>query len=335
MINTRLGSAELDWLAEVLEAPCQLGEFALEGLIRKSSTAMVFVARGGVFGEADGVIKLTGSEYAPLLARELELLRWCQSVGVGGVVRPKAATLVWLEIDGVPRIEAANAPSARTRVACLLLPFLSGGDLVGWIGDHATRTGQLGACPALEAGMQVGGTLRALLAQSPPLVHHDVKPQNALFPRPGAAVGELTLIDFDVAEHLPVALKADVAPPPEVALSLLQDVHGFGELLYSLASGCEPPAEGSVDPGTDNPHFNALVVRCLQAELATDEYSSLADERLWRDLDRSAAFERRLIAGRLRRVLRSYVSSRGALAGTGVVLLIALAGAIAARVAGG
>ena len=328
MIDTRLGSAELDRLAEVLETPCRMGEFALEGLIRKSTTALVFVARGGIFGDGEGVVKLTGAEYAPLLARELELLTWCQSVGVAGVVRPASGALEWLDIHG----EGEAAPA--TRVACLLLPFLSGGDLVGWIGDRAMRTGQLGACPALEVGRQVGGTLRALLAQSPPLVHHDIKAQNALFPRPGAAVAELTLIDFDVAEHLPVALKADVAPPPEVAQSLLQDVHGFGELLYSLASGREPPVEGSVDPATDNPHFNALVVGCLQAAGAKTDYVSLADERLWRDLDRSAAFEQRLIASRLRRAVRTYLGSRTALAGTGVVLLIALAAAIAERVAG-
>ena len=65
-IDQTVASAELDELAEGLAPPCQIGGYTLEGLISKTSTALIFVARGGAFGDAkEGVMKLTGAEYAP------------------------------------------------------------------------------------------------------------------------------------------------------------------------------------------------------------------------------------------------------------------------------
>ena len=184
---------ELDWLVEVLAPPCHLGDFLLEALIHRTSTALLFIASGASFGDGEGVIKMVALQHGSLLARELELLMMCQSQNARGVIRPTCPTLCTLSIAQDER---------EAQVACMLLPFLSGGDLVGWVGDHATRTGRLGAGVALEAGVEVADILRGLLQLHPPLVHHDVKPQNFLLPRRGAPIGEVTLIDLDVAEQL-------------------------------------------------------------------------------------------------------------------------------------
>src|SRR5579859_5259479 len=134
MADVRVGSAELEQLAEILATPCRLGAYTLEGLICGTSTALVFVARGGAFGADEGVMKLTGREYSRLLNRELRLLNWCQQADIGGVVRPVQPELEWMGVDDVH----------PERAAAILLPFLGGGDLVQWIGAHANHTGRLG-----------------------------------------------------------------------------------------------------------------------------------------------------------------------------------------------
>src|SRR5207253_11520231 len=140
VIDERVGSAELEELADVLIPPCILGDYTLEGLISKTSTALVYIARGGAFGAGEGVLKLTGEEYAALLERAVGLLNRCQEAEIAGIVRPLRAELEWIRPESIPNASAA----------ALLLPFLSGGDLVQWIGEHATRTGRLGAHLGLQ-----------------------------------------------------------------------------------------------------------------------------------------------------------------------------------------
>jgi len=221
-IDDRVGAAELEHLAEELAPPCRVGEFVLEGLVSKSATALVYVARGGAFGASEGVLKLTGRAYAPLLERELRLLERCRDARLGGVVRPVRDELEWIALD-------ALRPAA---VAAILLPFLSGGDLVQWIGARASRTGGLGAQPALEIGEGVGGVLREMLRLPRPLVHGDVKLQNVLLPWPDAASDELTLIDLDASSELEQLPTEAPSASRAIIQNLVSDVNGFGELLY-------------------------------------------------------------------------------------------------------
>jgi hypothetical protein len=324
-IDARVGSAELEQLAEDLAPPCRLGEFVLEGLITRTTTALVFVAHGGPFGADEGVLKLTGSAYAPLLERELALLKRCRDAHLDGVVRPLSDELEWLELG---EVSVTEDEGQAVSVAALVLPFLSGGDLTQWIGAQATRTGHLGARPALEIGERVGGVLRGMLDLPRPVVHGDVKPQNVLLPKPDAALGELTLIDLDASSELD-ALPADPSAVSRgVVQCLVSDVNGFGELLYALATGSEPPSEGDPNPGTGNPAFDDLVVRCMTADVDTHAYTCLRDEALWRDFARARALERE---GKRSGPRPDLLHSRPFLAVLGIVLLCLLVLALIAK----
>lgn len=261
--------ADLDELAELLQSPCQLGDHLLEGLIARTATALIFIAHGDV------VVKLTVARYAPLLERELTLLKVCKAAALEGVVGPVRDELEWIVIPG------------WGRVATMLLPLLEGGDLVQWIGSRNTRHLPLGSGCALEIGTVVGGVLRSMLCLPRPIVYGDVKPQNVLLPRPDAPLSQLTLIDFDAAH--------EIDPPgelsPEVERDLMGDVNSFGELLFTVATGHEPPAEGEPNPRTGNPAFDSLVVRCVTSEIGAPGYRSMTDESLWDDFARALAVQ--------------------------------------------
>jgi hypothetical protein len=272
--DARAAAAELDYLVAALQPPTQLGEYALTGLLARSTTAAIYSARGPIFGAGiDGVLKLTGTAYAPILRRELDVLNAAARAEVEGVIRPLSGELVWLSAT-----EHADRP-----VAALALPFLAGGDLTTLVA-RASRVGALGPGLALQVAQRVAEALRGLLVDlDQPVTHGDLRPQHLLLPAPDASPAQLTLID---------PASGDDSRVPA-------DVRAFGELLGCVATGAATatPATGvgstilmtgaaAAGRVTDNRAFDTLVRRCAAEPLA---YVSMADPRLWSDL---AAAER-------------------------------------------
>jgi hypothetical protein len=275
LTDERIAAAELDFLAGALVPPCQVGSFSVTGHVARSATALLFTARGGVFGDVDGVLKITGGVYAPILARELALLREAAAASIDGIVRPLVDDLVWLAVGG----DRADRPAAA-----LALPFLAGGDLAT-LAVRAGRSSALGAKLALEVARPVGETLRGLLTElGRPVTHGDVRPQNILLPSPTSANDALTLIDLDAAHEL----ESDALSGSSRVPALLADVRGFGEILALLASGTTNL------PTTGNRPFDTLVGNCL----AEGQYASMADKRLWQDIASAEREQARRASGK-------------------------------------
>jgi hypothetical protein len=240
-------SVELDYLAAALVPPCTLGPFTLTGRLARSDTALLFTAHQ----HADEVVlKVTGSGFAPTLARELSLLCACADADVPNVVRPIERDLVWL-------FAAADRPAAA-----MVLPLLRGGDLASLLG-RAARNGQLGPQLALDVARPLANALRGLLCDlEQPLLHGDLRSGSVLLPLPTSSPDELVLIDLDRAHDL----------EPTAAAS---ELRAFASILCLLATGHDEP---SARPRRVSA-FNRLLDRCRRAE-----YESLADRRFWRDL---------------------------------------------------
>ena len=206
----RAAIVELAQLEEVLQPPCELGPYLLTGQLKRSEQALVFTARGDVFGDDEGVLKLTSSHHAARLRAELERLVRCAEAGVPGIVRPAKPEPDWLPVTGL----------LDAHVATLALPFLSGGDL------NAIRRTRRDL--AHEVALTVGGTLRHMLELAEPLVHGSLGPRSVLLPSPGANLSELTVIDLGSARDLADCSRA------EAATLCREDVVAFGALLANL-----------------------------------------------------------------------------------------------------
>ena len=256
--DQRVAAAELEHIDRLLQPPCQASPYTLTGRLARSATTLLYTARGPAFGpRAEGVLKVTGTIYAPILRRELGLLVMCAAADIPGIIRPLQSDLEWLSIGG---------PGADRPAAALPLPFLSGGDLSA-VAARAARNGELGPELAMRAARPIATALRGLLEQlEPPIAHGDVRPQNVLLPSPGAPIERLLLIDLDAARE------------PADPSALAEDVRGFGQLLSLLATG-----DLDTEPNTFTKRaFDTLVRRCLGR--GGDQYTSFTDPRLWHDL---------------------------------------------------
>lgn len=273
------GQVGLDRLQDGLQPPCRIGDYELTGLVARTETTLVYLAFGGVFGNDEGILKLTSPDYAPLLQRELAILVRCEEAEVDGVIRPCSTSPLLLEL---------GEPAALSAVA-LALPFCSGGNLVNVMASRGSRG--LGSGFAIDVGVNVGGILSGLLALRRPLVHGDVRAENVLLPAPAADLSQLLLTDFDAARELADALP-EVVADRESASALAGDVRGFGELLYQAATGHESADQPTLLTG--NRSFDALVLKCLSSTPEVDDsFVCLADPALWRELQKAIELESR------------------------------------------
>jgi len=235
----RAAVVELEQLAAVLEPPCQLGPYRLTARLARSQTALVFTASGGPFDADEGVLKVATSHYASRQRAELQRLVQCSDAGVRGVVWPVLRDQEWLAVPGM----------LDAHIAAIALPFLTGGDLYAI--KRARRPGLTN-----EALRVIANTLRHLLELPTPMTHGGVSMRNALLPRPGAELSELTLIDLGSAVELSSCTRREA----EVACKA--DVIAFGAAISEL--------------GTE---MDGLARACREGR-----YASMADSGLWRAL---------------------------------------------------
>jgi hypothetical protein len=241
----RAAIVELTQLADVFAPPCTLGPYMLTGVLASSSSALLYTATRGTFDDGEGVLKLTTSHHAARLRAELDVLMRCADAGVEGVIRPVLRELEWL---AVPELADAH-------VAVMALPFFSGGDL------HAVRrTRGTSQEVAREVALRLAATLRHLLELEEPLVHGALGPRSVLLPSPGAELSQLTLIDFGAAHNL-----RDV-PSEEMRKLCATDVAGYGTIMLELTQD----SRGKLTE--------------FASACASARYPSMADRRLWRDL---------------------------------------------------
>ncbi|HEX2517838.1 MAG TPA: hypothetical protein VH257_24260, partial [Chloroflexota bacterium] len=111
-MDVHAGAVELEGLAARLIPPCPSGPYTLTGRVARTSNALVFAATGGACGEGEGILKLTGNQFGPLLERELRLLVRCRDEGVEGVIRPLSDTPIHLSLP-TPVPGAENQDSAK------------------------------------------------------------------------------------------------------------------------------------------------------------------------------------------------------------------------------
>ena len=235
-------------LADVLQPPCLLGPYLLTGLLAMSTTALVYTAKGGTFAaNEEGVLKLASSHHAARLKAELQRLVRCADAGVAGVVSPLAREIEWLPVSGMP----------DEHVACLAMPFLSGGDL-----RAARRAGLLQGDTVMQVALRIGATLKHLLELPEHLVHGSLSARSALLPRPGASLSEVTLIDFGAACELSNCSNSEARERTRA------DVAAFGALLDELTDAHGP-------------------LTSVRANCRARRYATMADARLWRDISRA------------------------------------------------
>jgi hypothetical protein len=120
-----------------------------------------------------------------------------------------------------------------------------------------------------------------------------------------------------------------------VAESLVGDVRGFGELLFNLATGHDPPMQVVTNPHTGYTAFELLVEKCLTSMADGPGYVSLADAVLWDDLEAASTLERaRTHAGTRRSTVPRSAPAPGRkyLAVVGVLLFLGLLLAVVSKV---
>lgn len=302
---------ELQRLA-ALDLPAELaGGIRLERALAVSSTAVLFEATGGLFGEQTGICKVCPPSCRAIGEHEYEVLQLCARHEAGGVIRPLSIAPIEGRLAGLDCYAIA-------------LPALGGGDLYGWAAQRAQ--GRFTVADVLAIGQAVAGILRDLLELPTPVIQGDVRGSNFLFRDAAGDLDQLTAIDFDAAIVLPAPVRR-LDPNPDLDAALRADVCRFGELLFRLTTGRDA-SPGDLDPATPNKSFNRFVERCISCSSRRD-YLCFVDKAFWADLQAALEEERAKphVIARVprRRAARWHLVAAGAAAA-------ALAGAVVQQV---
>lgn len=223
------------------------------------------------------------SAYPPALTERYELLE-CLAAGEGretllarercsgsacivkcytgeriGAGRNEAALLQTLRCPAVPRYLGCLETESTL---CVVREYVPGLTL-----DALCRKAPLAEQEVLAIGIQLCDALACLHAQTPPVIHRDIKPQNVIL-RQG---GGLALIDFEISRCYQAGRGADTvvmgtrpfAAPEQYGFAQTDcraDIFSLGMVLCFLLTGSTDPSGGALPEGV----LKNVILRCVQ-----------------------------------------------------------------------
>lgn len=235
--------------AEASRAPAWV-----EGRVTGGYRALERVAQGGM-GIIHRAEQLATGKLVALKTLVPEL--WSDPIARARLLAEGATTMTCRHGNVVRVLEVGRSVEGEPFVA---MELLEGPTLA----QDLKARGPMPASRAVRIGRQILRALEAVHANG--IVHRDVKTENFVLAKRGAACERIKLIDFGIARVLPrpgrVAVpefgeRAVVGTPrfmsPEQALGetgvdARADVYSFGVVLYQMLSGCLPHATTSLRP---------------------------------------------------------------------------------------
>ena len=184
------------------------------------------------------------------LARDLRFTRRYIALKENGDRSPAAQVQFRLEAEVLATLHHPYLPAVTDHFTTadgrqfLVIDYVEGENLE----ERVTREGPLPEAQALAWADQVLDALAYLHAQSPPVIHRDVKPANIRITPEGTAV----LVDFGVAKYMvsgqPTATVARAGSPGYAPIEQYaggtdqrSDLYSLGATLYLALTGQVPP----------------------------------------------------------------------------------------------
>lgn len=203
--------------------------------------------------------------------KELYLLRR-QTDGVRALLRitkdypeedalEEARLLQRLDHPGIPKAYASYEQDGRRY---LVREYVEGRSLF----EIVSTGGILGVHDIFGIALRLADILRYLHAQTPPVIHRDIKPQNIIVGRDGS----IHLIDFGIArvhkearrQDTSVILTLDYASPEQYGFEQttpLSDIYSFGVVLLFLATG--RTVRSGLEAQIVNNRLRNLIEQCI------------------------------------------------------------------------